>query len=62
MRTNQVQSTKCSACKDGVQPPFAFSMAFQPIVDTQAHSVFAYEALVRGVHNEPAYSILAEVN
>ena len=62
MRMNQVQSIKCSACKDGVQPPFAFSMAFQPIVDIEAHSVFAYEALVRGVRNESAYSILSQVN
>ena len=52
---------KCNACKDGVALPFAFSMAFQPIVDVVAGSVFAYEALVRGVHNEPAGAILSQV-
>ncbi len=38
--------------------PSAFSMAFQPIIDLQTRSVFAYEALVRGLRNEPAASIL----
>jgi EAL domain-containing protein (putative c-di-GMP-specific phosphodiesterase class I) len=36
-------------------------MAFQPIVDIQAGKVFAYEALVRGVNNESAGSILSQV-
>lgn len=35
-----------------------FSMAFQPIVDVEQRSVFAYEALIRGLQNEPAASIL----
>lgn len=38
--------------------PSQFSMAFQPIIDFQDRSVFAYEALVRGLRNEPAASIL----
>jgi len=37
-------------------------MAFQPIVDLHRRTVFAYEALVRGLHNEPAAEILARVN
>ncbi|NEO87592.1 MAG: EAL domain-containing protein [Spirulina sp. SIO3F2] len=37
-------------------------MAFQPIVDTSKQEIFAYEALVRGIHNEPAGAILAQVN
>ncbi len=57
-----VMETKCSACKDGISPPFAFTMAFQPIVDVTAGRVFAYEALVRGMDNEPASTILAQVN
>lgn len=36
----------------------SYSFAFQPIVDTNKQHVFAYEALVRGTNNEPAYSIL----
>jgi EAL domain-containing protein (putative c-di-GMP-specific phosphodiesterase class I) len=41
---------------------FEFSMAFQPIVDLSQGDIFAYEALVRGLHNEPAGDILARVN
>ena len=41
-------SVGCSACKDGVAQPFPFTMAFQPIVDAEARTVYAYEALVRG--------------
>ena len=54
--------SKCTACRDGMAPPMAFSMAFQPIVDVQAESVFAYEALVRGTNNESAGTILSQVN
>ena len=52
----------CSVCKDGVQQPIGFSMAFQPIVDTNTGSAFAYEALVRGPNGEPAGSVLSQVN
>lgn len=38
-----------------------FAMAFQPIVDTVAGRVFAYEALVRGPQGEPALSVLNQV-
>lgn len=54
--------SKCSACKDGISSPITFSMAFQPIVDVNAGRVFAYEALVRGLNNESAYSVLSQVN
>ncbi|MBP7282591.1 MAG: EAL domain-containing protein [Leptospiraceae bacterium] len=37
-------------------------MAYQPIFDIQNKTVFAQEALVRGVNNESAYSILSKVN
>ena len=59
--TNTGVTTGCNACQQGVKQPFAFSMAFQPIVDTEAKQVFAYEALVRGVNGESAYSILSQV-
>lgn len=54
-------SMECNACRDGVEQPFAFSMAFQPIVDVKAGQVFAYEALVRGVNGESAYSVLSQL-
>jgi EAL domain-containing protein (putative c-di-GMP-specific phosphodiesterase class I) len=37
---------------------FNASFAFQPIVNIESRSVFAYEALVRGLNNEPAGTIL----
>jgi len=36
-------------------------MAFQPIIDIHTNSVFAYEALVRGVQGESAASVLSQV-
>jgi EAL domain-containing protein (putative c-di-GMP-specific phosphodiesterase class I) len=56
-----VEMTGCNACKQGISQPFAFSMAFQPIVDIEAGQVFAYEALVRGMNGESAHSILSQL-
>lgn len=53
--------TGCTACKDGIDEPFPFSMAFQPIVNTKTGSVFAYEALCRGSNGESAFSVLSQV-
>ena len=61
MTTSSHQQNHCTACKDGVAAPFAFSMAFQPIVDVATGCVYAYEALVRGIANEPASVILSQV-
>jgi EAL domain-containing protein (putative c-di-GMP-specific phosphodiesterase class I) len=36
-----------------------FSFAYQPIVDAESRSVFAYEALVRGPLGEPAATVLS---
>ncbi len=35
-----------------------FSFAFQPIVDTHKQEVYSHEALVRGLHNEPASQVI----
>jgi EAL domain-containing protein (putative c-di-GMP-specific phosphodiesterase class I) len=49
----------CSIC---TQPlGFEFTMAFQPIVDVAAGTVFAHEALVRGPNGEGAADVLARV-
>lgn len=37
-------------------------MAFQPIVNTRTRSVFAFEALVRGLAQEPAAAVMAQLN
>lgn len=54
--------TKCDGCKDGIEPPFDFTMAFQPIVDLARGRVWGYEALVRGSAGEPAADILDRVD
>ena len=52
---------RCGACIDGIAAPFAFSMAFQPIVDLAARRIYAYEALVRGPQGQSATSVLAQI-
>lgn len=51
----------CGACRSGDNSLFPFSMAFQPIIDTAARTIYAYEALVRGPQNEGALSVLQQV-
>ena len=53
--------TGCALCRDARPLAFDFSYAFQPIVDVQARSVFAHEALVHGTTGEPAASVLSQV-
>lgn len=50
----------CGACRTGTYD-VPLAMAFQPIVDVETGSVFAFEALVRGVGGEGAASVLAGV-
>ncbi|WP_442905716.1 EAL domain-containing protein [Halomonas sp. TG39a] len=49
----------CNRCDSPV--PFAFTMAFQPIVNVSQRQVVYYEALVRGPNGETAFSILGQV-
>ena len=51
----------CSGCRDGTEFAIPFSMAFQPIVDTDTGMPFAYEALVRGINGEGALTVLSRV-
>lgn len=52
----------CQACVDKGKLDFDFTMAFQPIIDCQKERIFGYEALVRGLNNESAASVIAQVN
>lgn len=52
----------CEECRKADALDFDFTMAYQPIVDIQTDSVFAYEALVRGLNGEGAREILGRVN
>lgn len=51
----------CEGCRNGIELDFDFTMAFQPIVDVNAKTVTGYEALVRGINNEPAFTIIDKV-
>nr|WP_245796938.1 EAL domain-containing protein [Vibrio aerogenes] len=57
-----MDSLRCERCKNKNDPGFGFTMAFQPIVDLNSRSVFGYEALVRGLDNQSAASIIAQLN
>lgn len=52
----------CKGCKESPALDFDFDFAYQPIVDTRDNSVFAHEALVRGVNGEGALSVLNRVD
>jgi len=52
----------CANCADENKLDFDFTMAFQPIIDCQTNQIFGYEALVRGLNNESAFSIISKVN
>ncbi len=52
----------CRACREGAGLDFSFTMAFQPIVDVERRTVFAWEALARGPNGEGAAHVLAQVN
>ncbi len=53
---------KCSGCQDGASFEMPITMAFQPIVNLADGTVFAQEALVRGVNGEGAGQILGQVS
>lgn len=56
-----VSPSGCSGCLSTPELDFDFTMAFQPIVDFDKGIIFAQEALVRGLNNESAGSILSQV-
>jgi EAL domain-containing protein (putative c-di-GMP-specific phosphodiesterase class I) len=56
------QSIGCAECAKGAGLGFDFTMAFQPIVNTTTKEIFAQEALVRGLNEEPAGEILGRIN
>lgn len=52
----------CPGCQTSRPLDFDFSMAFQPIYDVAAERVWGYEALVRGLTGQGAYSVLSQVS
>ncbi|WP_027848544.1 EAL domain-containing protein [Marinospirillum minutulum] len=58
----EIKRFLCSQCADATGLGFDFTMAFQPIINCQTKEIFGYEALVRGLNNESAYSIISQIN
>ncbi|MFN4262197.1 MAG: EAL domain-containing protein [Thioalkalivibrionaceae bacterium] len=52
----------CRECLDAHPLGFPISMAFQPIVDLRDHSIWSYEALVRGADGASAASVLGRID
>jgi EAL domain-containing protein (putative c-di-GMP-specific phosphodiesterase class I) len=52
----------CDNCSDKSKLDFDFTMAFQPIINCKTNKIYGYEALVRGLNNESAFSIISKVN
>ncbi len=52
----------CGLCPEINNLGFDFTMAFQPIINCKTHQIFGYEALVRSLNNESAFSIISKVN
>lgn len=52
----------CKECLSGKSLGFPVTMAFQPIIDVQTKTVFAYEALVRGTDGAGAGEVLSRVD
>jgi EAL domain-containing protein (putative c-di-GMP-specific phosphodiesterase class I) len=59
--TIQPLPTGCRACQSSARRPLHISTAFQPIVDVTAHTIFAYEALVRGPEGQPASWVFDQI-
>lgn len=52
----------CHGCLTSATLPIALTMAFQPIVDIETGSVFAFEALVRGSEGQSAAEVIGSIN
>ncbi len=50
------------SCTEDNNLDFDFTMAFQPIINCSNETIYGYEALVRGINNESAYSVISRVN
>ena len=62
IKPKDYQEIGCNECTKGAGLGFDFTMAFQPIVNTTSKTIFAQEALVRGLNQESAGEILGRIN
>ena len=59
---DSIKQQTCNDCLSGKDLGFKIRMAFQPIIDWQSKSIFAYEALVRGPEGEGAGWVFQHIN
>jgi EAL domain-containing protein (putative c-di-GMP-specific phosphodiesterase class I) len=59
---NSKSEPACGQCRNTSELDFDFTFAYQPIVNISTRSIYAHEALVRGLQGESAFSILSQVN
>jgi len=59
--TEPFKPVACRDCQNHKLLGFAFTMAFQPIIDIDSGQPYAYEALVRGMEGQGASYILDQV-
>ncbi|HEY0285756.1 MAG TPA: EAL domain-containing protein [Pseudomonas sp.] len=59
--TSLTSPGSCVGCKTSTELDFDFTFAYQPIVDLRDRSIFAHEALVRGINGEGALSVLNQI-
>ncbi len=52
----------CDGCRSPKRPVPAFTFSFQPIVNVLTREVYAYEALVRGLGDEGAEWVFAQID
>lgn len=57
-----ISPSGCQGCKNSLELDLDFTFAYQPIVDVRDQSIFAHEALVRGLNGEGALFVLEKVN
>ena len=59
---DSIKQQTCNDCLSGKDLGFKIRMAFQPIIDWQSKSIFAYEALVRCPQGEGAGWVFQHIN
>lgn len=62
LHSHDAPAAGCVACKTDDGLGFDFDYAYQPIVDVATRTIYAHEALVRGINGEGAFTILERVN
>jgi len=60
-KEQEARGLSCEGCLNGEALDFDFTMAFQPLIDLSQKRTFGFEGLVRGLNNEPAYTVISQI-